>query len=79
MRLTSGSGSVTITPAASQEYTLYSVNASGQAYQTINAIMPAVPMAPPNFSPPAGTYSNATVVAIQAPGISGANHCVQSG
>jgi hypothetical protein len=64
VRLSSGSGSVTITPTTTQEYTLYSTNASGQAYNTIAVYIPTSTMAAPVFTPPPGTYTATTKVSI---------------
>jgi len=70
VRLTSGSGSVTITPTQTQEFTLYSTNATGQATSTIDITMPSSVVAPPVFTPPpsvTGVISAAKNVTISTP------------
>ena len=72
VRLTSGSGSVTITPTTTQAYTLYSTNSFGRA--TSSAISVSVPgsgAAAPVFNPPAGVYASAQTVTISdsTPGV----------
>ena len=71
-------GSISITPSTTQEYTLYSTNASGQAYSTIAIIMPTAPMAAPVFIPPSGEYPAATKVAILAPTETSTNYCISN-
>ena len=83
VRLTPGGGgmnigSISITPSTTQEYTLYSTNASGQAYSTIAIIMPTAPMAAPVFIPPSGEYPAATKVAILAPTETSTNYCISN-
>ena len=72
VRLTSGSGSVTINPTATQTYTLYSVNQYGNnGAGAGNGVTVSTPITvtvtgsvvvPPTFTPVAGTYSAAQVV-----------------
>jgi hypothetical protein len=74
VRLTSGSGSVTIKPTATQTYTLYSVNQYGNnGTGAGNGVTVSTPItvtvtgsvvAPPTFTPVAGTYSAATVITL---------------
>ncbi len=69
-RLSSGSGSVTITPTQTQEFTLYSTNATGQAKSTIEITMPSSVVAPPIFTPPpqvAGAFTGKLSVSISTP------------
>ncbi len=72
VRLTSGSGSVTVAPTSTQTYTLYSVNqygnnGAGDGYgidvsTPITIVVPGSVVVPPTFTPVAGTYSAAQVV-----------------
>jgi ribosome-binding factor A len=72
VRLTSGSGSVTIAPTITQTYTLYSVNqygnnGAGEGYgiavsNPITIVVPGSVVVPPTFTPSGGTYSAAQVV-----------------
>jgi len=74
VRLTSGSGSVTINPTATQTYTLYSVNqygnnGAGAGYgitvsTPITVVVPGSTVVPPTFTPVGGTYSAAQVVTL---------------
>ena len=67
VRLTSGSGSVTINPTATQTYTLYSVNQYGNncggsgcgvtVSTPITVVVAGSTVVPPTFSPVAGTYT----------------------
>ena len=60
-----GSGSVTINPVATQTYILNSTNAYGRTTSApITILVPGSLMAPPVFTPAAGTYSSAQTVAI---------------
>jgi hypothetical protein len=66
--VTAGGGSVTISPTATQTYTLYSMNqygdnGSGVGYgesvsTPITVTVPGSVVAPPVFAPPAGLYAN---------------------
>jgi len=57
--VTAGSGSVTIHPTATQTFTLNSTNANGRTTSTpITVTVPGSVVAPPVFTPPAGTYSS---------------------
>jgi hypothetical protein len=71
VRLTSGSGSVTITPTATQTYTLYSINAYSQNFQAVSTPITVTVagsvVTPPIFSPPAGTYAAPPTVTITTP------------
>jgi hypothetical protein len=63
--VTAGSGSVTINPTATQTYTLNSTNAYGRTTSApITVTVPGSVVAPPTFTPPAGTYSSAQTVTI---------------
>jgi len=63
--ITAGSGSVTISPTATQTYTLYSTNAYGQTASTpLTVTVPGSVVVPPIFTPPGGTYSTAQTVTI---------------
>ena len=63
-----GSGSVTISPTATQTYTLYSTNAYGQTVSTpITVTVPGSVAAPPVFTPPAGLYTSALAVTLSTP------------
>jgi hypothetical protein len=74
VRLTSGSGSVTINPTATQTYTLYSVNqygnnGDGAGYGVtvstpITVVVSGSTVVPPTFTPVAGTYSAAQAVTL---------------
>ena len=74
VRLTSGSGSVTVAPTATQTYTLYSVNQygnnnSGDGYGIVQStpitiVVPGSTVVPPTFTPVAGTYTGAHVVTL---------------
>ena len=76
VRLTSGSGSVTIYPTATQTYTLYSVNQYGNngsgagnsvtVSTPITVVVTGSVLAPPTFSPAGGTYSSAQVVTLNS-------------
>jgi hypothetical protein len=58
--VTTGSGSVTIDPTATRTYTLNSTNAYGRTTSTpITVTVPGSVVAPPTFTPAAGTYSSA--------------------
>ena len=67
-----GGGSITISPIATQTYTLYSVNqygdnGVGEGYGVttstpITVVVPGSVVAAPTFTPVAGTYSAATAV-----------------
>ena len=79
IRLSNGTGSITITPTATQEYTLYSTNANGRASQAIWITMPSVPMTAPVFIPSGGLTSASTVnVAILPSGISETSNCLSN-
>jgi hypothetical protein len=80
IRLSNGTGSITITPTATQEYTLYSTNASGRATpQSIWIVMPSAPMTAPVFVPPGGLTSASTLnVAILPSSISESNVCLSN-
>jgi hypothetical protein len=68
VRLTSGSGSVTISPQATQEYTLYSTNSSGRTVSgPIVVEVPGSMVAAPVFTPPAGTYTAGPTVSLSTP------------
>lgn len=59
VRLSSGSGSVTITPTATQEYRLYATNTTGRAVSSpIMVTVAGSVVAPPSFTPPAGSYAS---------------------
>ncbi len=59
VRLSSGSGSVTIAPTATQEYRLYATNTSGRAVSSPIMVTVAGSIeAPPTFTPPAGSYAS---------------------
>jgi hypothetical protein len=61
-------GSVTVTPAETQEYKLYSTNATGRASSTIQITMPSTVVTPPVFTPPAEVLTNKTTyVGISTP------------
>ncbi|HEY1253879.1 MAG TPA: chitobiase/beta-hexosaminidase C-terminal domain-containing protein, partial [Terracidiphilus sp.] len=63
-----GSGSVTINPKATQTYTLYATNAYGQTVSTPIAVsVPSSVVAPPVFTPPAGTFNGVATVTISTP------------
>jgi len=63
-----GSGSVTISPTATQTYTLNSTNAYGRTTSTpITVTVPGSVVAPPVFTPPAGSYASAPTVTISTP------------
>ncbi len=64
VRLTSGSGNVTITPTATQEYTLYSTNAFGRTSNTFDVNVTGSTVAPPTFTPPGGNYASASVIPV---------------
>ncbi len=64
VRLTAGAGSVSITPTASQEYTLYSTNATGRTSSTIDVTVTGSAVAAPTFTPPGGNYASASVLAV---------------
>jgi hypothetical protein len=76
VRLTSGSGSVTVAPTSTQTYTLYSVNqygnnGAGDGYgidvsTPITIVVPGSVVAAPTFTPVAGTYSAATAVTLNS-------------
>ena len=68
VRLTSGSGNVTIYPKATQTYTLYSTSNEGQAVSTpITVVVTGSVVVPPVFAPPGGTYTDEPTVAISTP------------
>lgn len=68
VRLTGGSGSVTISPAETQEYTLYSTNSSGRTVsEPILVVVPGSVVAAPVFTPPAGTYTTGPIVSLSTP------------
>jgi hypothetical protein len=61
--IAAGGASVIIHPTATQTYTLYSTNAFGQtASSPITVTVPGSVVAPPVFTPPAGSYSAAQTV-----------------
>jgi hypothetical protein len=74
VRLSDGSGSVTINPTATQTYMLYSVNqygdnGDGEGYGVtvstpITVTVPGSVVAPPTFTPVAGTFSAATAITL---------------
>jgi LysM repeat protein len=64
VRLTAGSGSVTITPTASQEYTLYSTNATGRNFVGIDIVVTGTTVAPPTFTPPGANYASGSTLAV---------------
>jgi hypothetical protein len=74
VRLSSGSGNVTINPTATQTYTLYSVNqygnnGAGAGYGVtvstpITVVVSGSTVVPPTFTPVAGTYSAAQAVTL---------------
>ncbi len=71
-----GGGSVTVSPTATQTYTLYSVNqygdnGAGAGYGVtvstpITIVVPGSVVAAPTFTPVAGTYSAATAVTLNS-------------
>ncbi len=71
-----GGGSVTISPTATQTYTLYSVNqygdnGAGEGYGVttstpITVVVPGSTVVAPTFTPSAGTYSTATAVTFNS-------------
>ncbi|MFZ1083539.1 MAG: chitobiase/beta-hexosaminidase C-terminal domain-containing protein [Terracidiphilus sp.] len=66
--VTAGGGSVTVNPTATQTYTLYSTNAYGQTVSTpITVSVPGSVVAPPVFTPPAGTFNGVASVTISTP------------
>ncbi|MGP8269570.1 MAG: chitobiase/beta-hexosaminidase C-terminal domain-containing protein [Terracidiphilus sp.] len=68
VRLTAGSGSMTISPTQTQEYTLYSTNSSGRTVS--DPILVAVPgsqVSAPVFTPPAGTFTTGPTVSLSTP------------
>lgn len=68
VRLTGGSGSVTIFPTETQEYTLYSTNSSGRTVSDpILVMVPGSHVAAPVFTPPAGTYASGPTVSLSTP------------
>jgi hypothetical protein len=68
VRLTSGSGSVTISPTQTQEYTLYSTNSSGRTVSDpILVVVPGSQVAAPVFTPPAGMYTTGPTVSLSTP------------
>jgi hypothetical protein len=68
VRLTSGSGSVTIYPTTTQTYTLYSTSNEGQAVSTpITVKVTGSVVVPPVFAPPGGTYTDQPTVTISTP------------
>ena len=76
VRLSDGTGSVTINPTATQTYMLYSVNqygnnGDGEGYGVtvstpITVVVPSSVVVPPTFTPVAGTYSAAQVVTLNS-------------
>jgi len=65
VRLTSGSGSVTINPTATQTYTFYSVNQYGDTKSAaITVVVTGSVVVPPTFTPAAGTYAAAKTVTL---------------
>ena len=61
-------GSVTITPTETNTYTLNSTNAYGRTVSTpITVTVPGSVVAPPIFTPAAGTYSSTQTVTISTP------------
>jgi hypothetical protein len=76
VRLSSGSGSVTITPTATQTYMLYSVNQYGNngdgegngvtVSTPITVVVTGSTVAPPTFTPPAGTYTGSHTVTLNS-------------
>ncbi len=68
VRLSGGSGSVTISPTQTQEYTLYSTNSSGRTVSDpILVVVPGSQVAAPVFTPPAGTYTTGPTVTLSTP------------
>jgi len=68
VRLTSGSGSVTINRTITQQYILYSTNQYGQTVSTpLIVTVPGTTVATPVFTQPAGTYSAAINIIITTP------------
>jgi hypothetical protein len=68
VRLAGGSGSVTISPTATQEYTLNSTNSSGRTVSDpILVVVPGSVVAAPVFTPPAGTYTTGPTVSLSTP------------
>jgi len=64
----SGSGSVTVSPTATQTYTLVSTNAYGRVTSTpITVKVPGSVVATPVFTPLPGSYSVAVTVSIATP------------
>jgi hypothetical protein len=71
-----GGGSVTISPTATQTYTLYSVNqygdnGAGEGYGVttstpITIVVPGSVVAAPTFTPSGGTYSAATAITLNS-------------
>jgi hypothetical protein len=65
VRTSSGSGSVTIHPTATEQYTLYSTNQHGRTKATpIIVTVPGSTIATPTFNQPGGTYTGAIQVVI---------------
>lgn len=65
VRTTNGSGSVTIHPTATEQYTLYSTNQYGQTKATpIIVTVPGSTIATPTFNQPGGTYTGTIQVII---------------
>jgi hypothetical protein len=63
--VTAGSGSVTVSPTATQAYTLNSTNAYGRTTSTALTVkVYGSAMASPAFNPAAGTYSSAQTVTL---------------
>lgn len=64
----SGSGSVTVNPTATQTYTLNATNAYGRAASApITVTVPGSVVAPPVFTPAAGSYSTPQSVTVSTP------------
>jgi hypothetical protein len=63
--VTAGSGSVTISPTATQTYTMYSTNAYGQTASTpVTVAVPGSVVSAPAFTPSGGAYSTAQTVTL---------------
>ncbi|MGA3081301.1 MAG: chitobiase/beta-hexosaminidase C-terminal domain-containing protein, partial [Terracidiphilus sp.] len=63
--IAAGGASIIIHPTATQTYTLYSTNAYGQtASSPITVTVPGSVVAPPVFTPPAGSYAAAQTVTL---------------
>ncbi len=59
------SGSVTIKPTVTQEYTLYAVNTTGKtASSQVIVTVPGTVVAPPVFTPPPGSYASSSALKV---------------